>query len=232
MRTIMLLITFLLVAILPLLAADTVKDATYLTALEKDIVRELNLVRTNPKAYAEQFIKPCVLYPSADVKECYTDMIKTKAMGLLSPSLGMTEAARYHVRDQSVTGAVGHSSSDGKTFDKRLDLFGKWSGAIAENISYGEDTAQGIVIQLLVDSGVSSKGHRRNILNPNYLLIGVATGPHAEYGVMCVQDFGAKYVDKASLTPSASQSIDGEDSAISTDTTRDNEDDDDDEWDF
>ena len=36
---------------------DTARDVKYLNKLEKEVINELNIVRANPKSYAEKFIK-------------------------------------------------------------------------------------------------------------------------------------------------------------------------------
>ena len=43
-------------------ALDTAARANYLTAIEKDVVLEMNKVRTNPRKYAELYIKPMLKY--------------------------------------------------------------------------------------------------------------------------------------------------------------------------
>jgi hypothetical protein len=43
-----------------------------------------------------------------------------------------------------------------------------------------------MVMALLIDDGIPSRGHRKNILNPSYGLIGVAAGQHPEYRIVCV----------------------------------------------
>jgi uncharacterized protein YkwD len=59
----------------------------------------------------------------------------------------------------------------------------------AENISYGYDDARDVVRQLIIDSGVPTRGHRHNIFGGAYRLAGVACGPHRAYGAMCTIDF-------------------------------------------
>ena len=56
-----------------------------------------------------------------------------------------------------------------------------------ENISYGSAGLQ-VVIDLIVDDGVPSRGHRKNILDPGFHDVGIAIGPHLRYGTMCVMD--------------------------------------------
>jgi len=46
-----------------------------------------------------------------------------------------------------------------------------------------------VVRELIIDSGVPSRGHRRNIFYPPLDAAGVACGPHRQYANMCVMDF-------------------------------------------
>jgi hypothetical protein len=41
---------------------DTARDAAYLSAIEKDVILEMNKVRSDPKKYAELYIKPRLQY--------------------------------------------------------------------------------------------------------------------------------------------------------------------------
>jgi len=47
----------------------------------------------------------------------------------------------------------------------RIDRYAGWSGSIGENIDFGNMTAEDIVMSMIIDDGVSSKGHRHNIFN-------------------------------------------------------------------
>ena len=70
----------------------------------------------------------------------------------------------------------------------RIERYGQWSGTIAENISFGEDNAKDIIMQLMVDDGVSSRGHRNNIMSDNRIT-GIAYGKHAEYDHLAVFNY-------------------------------------------
>jgi uncharacterized protein YkwD len=193
---------------------DTARDAFYMSEIEKNIVLELNKVRSNPETYAEQYIKPRRRYyhgslyePPGQIAlqtvegvraldECVEALRKAKPTGLLHPSSGLTSAARDHASDQEKTGRTGHTGSDGSSLTQRVNRYGDWDGLIGENISYGNIDARDVVIQLLIDDGVSSRGHRQNILNGQFAKIGTAVGRHPEYRFMCVMDFAAIYSDR------------------------------------
>jgi hypothetical protein len=60
---------------------------------------------------------------------------------------------------------------------------------MAENIAYGPPSARDVVRELIIDQGVASRGHRRNIFNATVDTAGVKCGAHKVYGAMCVIDF-------------------------------------------
>lgn len=211
-------ITFFLffgaVAASALLARSLVVDMpAYLSALEKSVLEELNLARTNPQTYAKilqdyrrQFQGRVVKRPgkidlettegTAAVDEAIRELQGRKALPGLRISRGMSLAARDHVKDTGPRGMTGHSGSDGsKPFD-RMNRHGKWLRHAGENISYGNDRGRDVVIQLIVDDGVVGRGHRKNIYNPAYEVVGIACGSHKLHGTMCVQTFAGDYQEK------------------------------------
>lgn len=192
---------------------DTGRDVSYLSDLEKDVILELNKVRNNPRRYANEYLVPMrnlysgkyLQFPNETriitvegvkaLNECITVLENTKPIGVLKPYNGLSLAARYHQWDQTETGLTGHKSSDGKTLPDRIEMYGKWNGMIGEVIDYGWKDAQRIVISLLVDDGVSSRGHRKNILDSSFHCVGVSFGEHKKYKYVCVIDLAQFFTD-------------------------------------
>lgn len=163
-------------------------------SLERAILAELNLVRQNPSNYAAQVMKH-YRNSSAAADECYRELLQTKKMAAFEFETGLYQAADWFVQYQAKSGAIGHDSSvqGYRTPGDRISQFGIWNGSWGENISYGYNEARAIVVQLLIDDGVPGRGHRKNILNPSFKKIGIATGSHAKYRFMCVMDFANAY---------------------------------------
>lgn len=103
------------------------------------------------------------------------------------------EPAKFHCNDTGPKGTTGHNSSDGTSMGGRLGRFGQFSGHCGENISYGQATPLAVIIQLIVDDGVPSRGHRTNLFNPNFKVCGTFSGPHKAYGHMSTQNFATGY---------------------------------------
>lgn len=190
---------------------DTTAGAEYLSEIERQVIIEINKVRTDPAEYARRYLVPLRSYyhdtllefpgeiaisTSEGIRaldECIRDLQAVKPSSPLSPRKGLTLAAREHARDQAKTGAVGHSGSDRSTPEVRINRYGKWDVSVGENINYGNDDARRIVTSLLIDDGVPSRGHRSNLLNATFRFVGVAVGPHRVYAHMCVMDFAGSY---------------------------------------
>lgn len=196
-------------------ALNTAANVRYLTPLEKEIIYEINRLRTDPAGYARNYLEPLqgkykknlLYYPGdlplmtregvAPLQECIRELKKQKPLPAVYPSAGLSKAAEDHVRDQSRTGRTGHRGSDRSDARTRIERYGKWKIRIAENIAYGGKTARQVVIYLLIDDGVNDRGHRKTFLHPDFRLVGVATGSHPEYKTMTVMDFAGDFGNSA-----------------------------------
>lgn len=185
----------------------------FLSYLEKEIVREHNLVRADPAAYAEflEKLEPQFegdLFKLADgrvlitgegvsaVKEAIRFLHDVEPLGSVRVSRGMSLGARDLVDDQGSTGATGHIGSDGSHPWDRVSRYGKWEGSVAENVAYGPGEARDVMMQLIIDDGVKDRGHRMNIFDPAFRVVGVSCGEHARYEMMCVITYAHGYTER------------------------------------
>ncbi len=167
--------------------------------LAAQVEAELNLARTAPRQYAQIIASRALGHRHIEgdrvVAEAIRFLEKARPLPPLTRSEGLSASALSHVLDLGPSGARGHTGSDGSTPWKRMARFGRWSGHAAENISFGERDARGIVVALIVDDGVRDRGHRLNIFSRDLLRIGIACGPHAGFGTMCVLDFAGAFAE-------------------------------------
>ena len=170
----------------------------------------MNKARTNPSLYAELYITPRIkkfdgkVYNGtlmtnegvAVVNECISYMKKAKTLPVLNPEKGLSLAAQQHSSTQGETNQTGHTGVDGSTPFTRIEKYGTYKTA-GENISYGAMSGRDIVVQLLIDDGVSSRGHRKNIMNKDFSSSGVGfTKKHKTYGSVCVITYAGGYSEK------------------------------------
>ncbi len=181
-----------------IIKANTGANIPYLTPEEKEIILLTNLVRINPLKFSRTYLEKYLNESEMERSSWYVTGLQTtlstmSALHPLKPSKKLCSAAAFHAEDMGRTGKIGHTSSDGTPMDTRLYRYVPKAKvkALSENCQYGYKNPFSIFMDLLVDEGIESLGHRLNILDPDMEYIGVAIRPHSTYRINCVQDFGA-----------------------------------------
>jgi uncharacterized protein YkwD len=198
-----------------LLAASLLQAGTpapeHATTFERAVVQEMSDARVAPRAYAEHlralrgsFEGTLWRLPGkvplrteegvAALDEAIRFLMSTKPVGPLRFNEGLARAARAHAQYLGARGLLSHLGADGSGPAARLDRLGRWQSRVAENISTGEDDPRLVVIQLLVDDGVPSRGHRKNLFDPDLHQAGAGAATHSQYGMVCVIDYADGFV--------------------------------------
>ncbi|HEV2763259.1 MAG TPA: CAP domain-containing protein, partial [Pyrinomonadaceae bacterium] len=187
-------------------------DLDALSALEKEIIQEINFARTRPREYASllEQLRPHFngnTYqrpgrPGLVTQEGITaleDAIRAlrsaNPLAPLNVSKGMCMGAGAHVKDQGPRGLTGHKGTDGSLCEERLGRFGSFQGGVGENLSFGTETARERVMTLLIDDGFATRGHRQRLLSPDFKVAGVSCGDHSQMGTMCVITLAGGFSD-------------------------------------
>ncbi len=166
-------------------AANTAVNANYLSLQEKEVYYYLNLARLNPPLFAETFMIKYLKWnddaplqkTSYYVRTLYETLKKTTPLPVMVPDQALYETAKCHAVYSGKAGYVGH---------ERKGCTDNYWG---ECCAYGSSTGLEIVMQLLIDEGVESLGHREACLSQDYSKLGVSIEPHKTYRVNCVMDF-------------------------------------------
>ncbi len=160
-----------------------VSKATYMKPQERAMLNEINLLRSNPKAYVKQVeeykekVRTGEVFPFVPVDEeleiadgLIRELKKMKPLTLLKPSLKLYNVALSHGQYLKQKGNPDlnpnpHAGRDGKGAHERI--------VQATGMSAGGENYQGTfvpmretMIGLLVDSGIPGFGHRKALLNP------------------------------------------------------------------
>ncbi|MES2895737.1 MAG: CAP domain-containing protein [Pseudomonadota bacterium] len=191
-------------ALLLTLAAATPAAAG---SFEDDVLAEINYARANPAGYARELRtaaaerqygggRASVGYVDEDaLHEAVAFLRSQPPLPPLRHDEGLAAAAHAFVGAQSRRGDEGHGRGP-DALGPRLQRHGVYAGLTAESLSYGYDNPRDVVIQLVVDSGVPGRGHRKDIFRRSYQAAGIACGPHAVHGAMCVIDYAGAFVQR------------------------------------
>ncbi|MBU1239828.1 CAP domain-containing protein [Myxococcota bacterium] len=155
-----------------------------LTAEEQVVLDLVNYARTDPQGFAEDYLLSA--YNSGTDNGAYDDLMSLDPVQAVSIHGDLLDAAYAHSLDMANNcQSMQHDSCDGTTWSDRI--FSYYSGGtIGENIAWGFSTGESVVIAWIIDQGISSLGHRRNILSGSYVHMGIA-----QVGSYWTQDFGA-----------------------------------------
>lgn len=179
--------------------------SSHAESLEDAVLAEINFARTQPQRYAEELereaeenntIAGMRIDDRAALSEAIAFLRRQAPLPALRVDHRIAEAADGHVRRQGPRGDVGHGGAGDDGLSQRLQRQGVWAGLVAETISYGHDNPFGVVSQLIIDSGVPGRGHRKTIFGQALRAAGAACGGHRVYGAMCVIDFAGALVER------------------------------------
>jgi uncharacterized protein YkwD len=187
--------------------------------LLNEILEEIYNLRTDPKAFAQKLEEESRNYKSNNarhrtgtvpvqtreglkaLKSAINDLESLESLSPLELSAGLTAAAISHCNDTGPLGIVGHIGSHEETLQQRVEKYGKWSENIAEALDYGSSSGFEVVSSLLIDDGLTTRPHRKSLLNPNYTKIGVGVAPHSEFKTVVCILFAVAYEDNEDVVP-------------------------------
>jgi uncharacterized protein YkwD len=163
------------------------KAFSLLSKPEQESLYWLNYFRQNPRRFWNTVMKEFLLqFPEANI------MKAPQSLPLLAPDSGLVKMATAHAADlKKRNGVISHTSANGKSFVQRIQAAGRYSCG-AENIFNGSFNALESLIALLIDQGVPDKGHRLNLLDPKFQLVGISFVSFKEGKGILVQDFACR----------------------------------------
>ena len=152
------------------------------------VLQEINWVRAHPGEYADHLRDG----PETQATDEAIDFLERRAP---APPLQFNDRLRLsaidHAADEGRHGAFTHTGSDGSSAGQRMHRAGVWAGMTAEEMSAGEDRADDVVRQLIIDEDVPGRGHRNDLMDPFLKQAGVGCASHRVYGVICVIDLAS-----------------------------------------
>jgi uncharacterized protein YkwD len=194
---------------------SVVRTAADFRRIEAEVYADLNAARASPQAYSAHLTellplfsgnlirRPGWPYPvqtnegASAVREAISALATQSSVPLLSLSDALSQAARDLANDQSRTGDIGHTGSDGSSPESRISRYGTWGISFSENADYGGVIGGRDVIEdMIIDDGVPSRGHRRNTFDASARVVGVGCASHPKYGVVCVIDTAGAFTSR------------------------------------
>ena len=159
-------------------AANNTSDSSASdTALEPKILSEINRVRTNPQDYAQWLESQRQYYDGIWLKLPGEKPVRTNR-----GKKALEEAIAF-LKEQSPLPPISVSPQIAATATSELEKFANSNNI--QYFSYGRKTAEGIVMDLVVDELFPDRRRRHSLLSPEAEDTGVACKPDPRYAKVC-----------------------------------------------
>lgn len=162
---------------------------------ERQILSYINEMRQDPEGFYHRYLREYIRQNSRRFTRYYTaslerDLRKTGSLPAFTVSPTMRKTATYQADYlRQFNGRMLSHDSGSLSFEERMHRAGV--GCAGENLYTGVNrTSLEVVMDLLIDQGVSSLGHRKNLLSSSYRSIGVVVVNYSRNGNIVVMDFG------------------------------------------
>lgn len=152
-----------------------------------------NYSRSNPKGFWDSIVLPILSsYPT--ISKTYTsslksDLYNTRPLPFVKPNLSLHKVSQAFAEEMASKNAPpAHNAPSGSTFPDRMKASGikKCAG---ENVSFGPSNPVMMLVLLYIDEGVPSLGHRRTLLDPAFVEMGIGIGKYPANNIIVIQDF-------------------------------------------
>ena len=165
-------------------------------SFERDLVEQINFLRTNPKKFAEKlnkylsYFKGNVLnipdrplgISTIEGPKAYKDAIsaleRQKPLQPLDPSKGLFRVAADF---QKAIQRKNLEDVDSVDIEKIIDKYGTFYGEFSRATDYGSQTPEQALISLVVSDGDPTREQRKALLSSAFKKVGVAFGSHKKF---------------------------------------------------
>ena len=165
-------------------------------SFERELVEQINLLRTNPKKFAEKlnkylsYFKGNVLnipertigISTIEGPKAYQDAItyleRQKPLEPLDPSKGLFRVAADF---QKAIQRKNLEDVDSVDIEKIIDKYGTFYGEFSRATDYGSQTPEQALISLVVSDGDPTREQRKALLSPEFKKVGIAFGTHKKF---------------------------------------------------
>ncbi|MGI8468218.1 MAG: CAP domain-containing protein [Pyrinomonadaceae bacterium] len=207
------------VAVVPNQTANIVSqrpEAAVTTSLvEQSVLDEINAARADPQRYIKYledykklfkgntvFLPDYLQIQTSEGTSVVDEAIEfLKTAPKFAPyklSGGLNQTSNTQLKDLMENSAIGHLGKDGSDLQTRLTKVGRFTGEYGENITRAAEIPRQIVMMMIIDDGVKSRGHRKNIFSPNFKMVGISFGKGKIGEGLCVVDFAEGFYENNS----------------------------------
>lgn len=189
------------------------KEAINSANVSSAVLDEINTARQKPQQYIAYLEEYRERFSGSNVKNSDGKTLRTiegvavideaiaflKTLAPVEPlqiTEGLVKAASLQLNDLSINPFINHTGADGSSFSERIKRFGSTRGKLGENIAFGKNNAREIVLMWIIDDGIPSRLHRKNLFNSEFKQAGTAYDKGSDDKGLCVLTLAAEFSEK------------------------------------
>ena len=162
-----------------------------------ELLNEINLLRSNPKEYAEKVLKYKSYFDGNILKipgtkgriqteegpaayaEAANFLLSAEPVDEMTPSKGLTNIANDLL--SSVQNCE-PDELDNIDMNQIIEKYGSFGGNFSRSMEFGGENAEQVIMNLIVNDGDKSRSQRDSLLDDDLKVVGIATGKHKYFG--------------------------------------------------
>ena len=162
----------------------------------KDVLYWTNFCRSRPMKFWDSVVIPILkAFPTlegSESQELKQALQQTGALPMFKLNRVLLKTSQEHANDICRKPSTpSHSSTNGTSFGSRMKLVGIYNCA-SENMSLGNQDPLLSVILLYLDIGLPDLGHRKSLLNPQLVELGIGYAKYDKGRFFIVEDLACK----------------------------------------
>jgi uncharacterized protein YkwD len=165
--------------------------ATNPSVLEQAIIKEINRARTDPEDYAAWLEDTKQYYDGVWLKLPGEKPVRT------NKGLKALEEAVEFLRELDPLPPLTSSAELTTVAQEKLKQIEARNNLEEENVSYGRTTAEGIVMQLVIEDGFTNGSDSHNLFNSDWRATGIACQNDPRYDNICLISYGEDASEQA-----------------------------------
>ena len=174
--------------------------------LAKELFKEHNNLRKDPKSYIEKLTKaenyykdkifrhpneiPIETYEGSEgIKKAIEFLKNQNPVKELQYSESLSKSALDHANDIGKQGTHNHEGTNGSLLSDRIEKYTEWDGAIAESLQFCYKNPENIIMSLIIDDGSNEKHQRENLFSEEFQYIGIGCAKHKTFKLCTVFNY-------------------------------------------
>ena len=165
-------------------------DQLSMAKYNRDIFAYQNVFRQHPEFVISRLndllSDDSCKYPIEEIKDAIDELSNGIPVKKLLWNEGLFMVCNDHLKELSKIEEFSEMTVNEMDIYERFNKYGRYNRMCGENIQVGLENPREIILDLMIDDGLTDKVHRNTLINPSFNKGAVCMGEHPTYGIVTV----------------------------------------------